>query len=409
MRLKHFIRPQSSLRCSCAPAVVLGAMALACAPAQADEGDVLRPYVGASITHDDNILAATDVAMAFPALDPRHVDKRSNLTHRVEAGLIVDKNIGLQKLTANLNLNRTRFSEFGNLDYTGQDLAANWNWHVGTHIDGNIGVTHVRNLAGLDEYHLPDPHMRNQDRQYLDAGWLFHPSWKVYGGLSHYRLTYDIAAAAPVTVQAALRNAERTIDDITVGSDYLARSGSSVGLQYRHARGRLESAVNSYEQDEVKGKIDWKFSGKTDLQFLGGWVRWKDSAGNTFRGVNARLNAIWRVTKKITLDGNLFREVSAVDELYAAYALSDGLELRVNWDMLEKIKLDAEFRWQDRDYSISGNARQDTYHYGGLTLTYLPTRNWRLLMKLYRSQRESNLGIGTYRNNGASVGTRLEF
>ncbi|MBI1890604.1 MAG: outer membrane beta-barrel protein [Burkholderiales bacterium] len=399
MRLKNVSLP--ARRRQWTLAVVFNSSVLLAAPALADEGDVLRPYVGASFSYNDNVLGITDDAAAAGTARP------SDTTRRLEAGLILDKTISQQRVTANLNLNRTSFNRFSNLDYTGNDISANWNWRAGSHVDGNIGATHSRTLTPFEEYHTANLNMRNQDRQYVNGGWLFHPSYKVHGGISHYRLTYDVDPASPAA--AALLGAERTVNDIEIGADYLARSGSSIGLVYRHARGSLTAANSSYDQDELKGKVDWKYSGKTDLQFLGGWVRWKDDAGRSFSGFNARVDATWRATYKITIKPSIWREVSAANELTAAYALTNGVGIAADWELDAKLRLAAELQRQNRDYALSGVPRQDTYNSGTATLTYSPTRNWRIMLSIFRNSLGSDVPNVAFTNKGASLATRLEF
>jgi exopolysaccharide biosynthesis operon protein EpsL len=417
MRLKRSTNSLPSFRRTVLAAALLQAGIVACASAYAEEADtrapdVLRPFVGISVTHDDNFLGVTDDAIALPAIDPRHADKASNITRRVDAGVAVDKTVGLQRFTANVDLYRMNYNSFGNLDHDGRDIAADWNWHVGPHVDGHVGLTDSRDLAPFTEFHTADQNMRNQDRQYVDAGWQFHPSWKVYGGLSHYRLSYDVAPTTAPAIQAALKGSERTVNDGDLGLDFVAKSGSSVGLQYRHAKGSLSSAANSYTQDEFKGKVDWKYSVKTELQFLGGYTRWRTDGLGDFQGFNARATAYWSATRKLTFNAALWREVSAVDELFAAFALVNGESLGVNWDLLEKVKLGFDYQHQNRDYTISGATlagRQDTYNYGAFTLTYLPTLHWKILASIYRTKLGSNVPFTGYSNTGASLGTRYEF
>lgn len=372
-------------------------------PALADEGDVLRPYVGFSMTHDDNILGISDAAIAAGT------PKLSDTARRLEVGLLVDKTISQQRLTANINFDRTSFNRFENLDYNGRDILANWNWHVGSQFDGNLGVTHTRALTSVQESlgitGLPSrlPNVRTQDRQYLDGGWRFHPSWRVRGGISRYELDYD---------QPGFQTSNRTINDGEVGIDYLARSGSSVGLQVRHAEGDFPfSPNNNYGQDEFKAKVDWKLTGKTDLQFLAGWVnRDHDTApAQDFSGFNGRMNAVWRATNKITVNAGVWREIGALDDLTTAFSLNNGVSIGAGWEMDAKLRLDAYYQHEKRDYTAANLARKDNLNYGSVMLTYFPIRNLRIQTSIYQTVQNSDPATLSYRNKGVSLGTRYEF
>jgi len=388
------------------PLLIIPGMALSAqvqAQAVADDGDVLHPYVGVSMTHDDNILGISNAAIAAG------VPRVSDTARRLEAGLNLDKTISQQRLTASLNLDKTSYNRFRSLDYDGRNLSANWNWHVAKHLEGNLGATHVRSLTSLLDSlsgtGLPSqvPSLRTQNRQYFDASWLLHPSWRVRGGLSHYELDY---------AQPGLQMGNRTVNDGELGADYIARSGSSIGLQYRHAEGEFQfSPLNDYSQEEVKARIDWKLTGKTDLLFVGGWVRrdTKLAPGNDFSGANARINATWRATGKTVLNASVWREVGSLDEQTAAYSLNRGISLGAGWEITGQVRLDGYYQHEKRDYTTAGLARNDSINYGSLQLSYYPTRKWRLQTSVYRTERSSNVAASDYHNLGVSLGTRYTF
>lgn len=397
------LRSQRLLPLLIIPGMVLGIPVAARAQAAIDEGQVLRPYVGVSVSHEDNILGTSDAAIAAGT------PKLSDTARRVEAGLIFDKSISQQRLTASINLDRTSYNRFSNLDYNGRDLRANWNWHIGKHLEGNLGATHVRSLTSIQDSltatGLPSqlPNVRTQDRQYFDASWLLHPSWRLRGGLSHYELDYD---------QIGPQVANRKIDDGELGIDYLARSGSSVGLQYRHAKGNFPfSVLNDYSQDEVKARVDWKLTGKTDLLFLAGWVRRENdlAPASDFSGFNGRINAVWRATGKTTLNASLWREVGAQDDQTASYSLNRGISLGGGWEITRQVRLDGQFQQERRDYTPANLPRKDRIKYATLQLSYYPLRKLRLQASVYRTVQDSDFAASAYRNLGISLGTRYEF
>ncbi|QAU34436.1 XrtB/PEP-CTERM-associated polysaccharide biosynthesis outer membrane protein EpsL [Janthinobacterium sp. 17J80-10] len=368
-----------------------------------EEGEVVRAYVGLSLTHDDNILGTSNAAIAAGT------PKLSDTARRVEAGLIFDKTISQQRLTASLNLDRTSFNRFGNLDYNGRDVRANWNWHVGSQFEGNLGLTHVKALTSVQDSlqatGLPSqlPNVRTQDRQYFDASWRLHPSWRLRGGVSHYELDYD---------QAAQQVGNRSVKDGEVGIDYLARSGSSAGLQYRHAEGDFaQSPLNDYSQDELKARVDWKVTGKTDLLFLAGWVRRENdlAPANDFSGFNGRVNATWRATGKTTVSASLWREIGALDDQIASYSLNRGISLGAGWEITRQIRLDGYLQHERRDYTPANLARNDRVNYSSLQLSYYPIRKLRIQTGVYRTVLNSDVAAIPYRNLGVSLGTRYEF
>ncbi len=247
------------------------------------------------------------------------------------------------------------------------------------------------------------PNVRTLERQYFDAAWRLHPSWRLRGGVSHFKLDYE---------QPGPQVSGRTVNDGEFGVDYLARSGSSIGLQYRRAEGDFPfSPPNNYSQDELKARVDWKLTGKTDLLFLGGWVQ-RDhdlSPASDFSGFNGRVNATWRATGKTTINASLWREIGALDDLTAAYSLNRGIGLGAGWEITRQTRLDAYYQHEKRDYTPGNLARKDSIDYASLQLTYYPIRNLRLQASVYHTDQDSNIAGSAYRNLGASLGTRYEF
>ncbi|UUZ49878.1 hypothetical protein LP420_06980 [Massilia sp. B-10] len=63
-----------------------------------------------------------------------------------------------------------------------KDLRVNWNWHLGDHLDGNLGTSYVKALAPFVNFHGRERNLRSERRQFADAGYLLHPSWRLRAG-----------------------------------------------------------------------------------------------------------------------------------------------------------------------------------------------------------------------------------
>src|SRR5690606_25127938 len=105
---------------------------------------------------------------------------------------------------------------------------------------------------------------RTQRRTFIDGGWRFHPSWRVRAAFSRDGLDYEEIPSAKLRIDAS-----------EVGIDYLARSQNRAGLLLRHSVGEYPNAdsvaSSNYTQDEIKANVLWQLTGKTGLEFLGGW------------------------------------------------------------------------------------------------------------------------------------------
>ncbi|HEX9172379.1 MAG TPA: XrtB/PEP-CTERM-associated polysaccharide biosynthesis outer membrane protein EpsL [Telluria sp.] len=381
----------------------LGALTSLSALAAPDQ--VIRPYVGYAIATDDNVLGVD-----------RSGDAASSTSRRAEAGVLLDKRIGRQALSAALHLTQTTYEQLPELDNDGKDLRLNWNWHLGNHFDGNIGASYVQALAPFVNFHDRERNLRSERREFADGGWLLHPSWRLRTGVSRDTIAYDLAA------QQAGNRVEHVGE---LGLDYLARSGSTIGTQLRHTRGQFPnrqqidplSLDNSYDQDELKAKVNWLITGKTQLQFLGGLVQRKHDAfaARDYRGFNARLNANWQASAKLGVALAGWREIGALDDVTASYTLNQGVSLGAAWDVTEKLRVDGQLKHETSDYSGTAtiasalSERKDSVRRASFGLVYKPTAHLRLSAQAYHAQRRSTLAGNSYPTSGLLLNSRYEF
>ncbi|MDB5992614.1 MAG: hypothetical protein JWQ10_4017 [Herbaspirillum sp.] len=376
--------------------------------------DAITPYVGAGINYDSNVLRLRDSAAA----NAMGLGGLSDTVRHAEFGLSLDTMISRQHLTANANVNQTNYDRFSELNHLDKNASVNWNWHTLEHIEGNVGASYSQGLTPFIDFHLLAPNIRSVAREYADASWLFDPSWRVRGGLTHTKLWYDLAS------QQAGNNTQNQTE---LGLDYLASTGSTFGLQARHIRANFPVAeqdaggavLNGYSQNELKAKVDWLVTGKTRVHFLGGWVSRKQDqiSARDFSGINTRLAADWSPTGKIDVSGSIYREIGAVDELSTIYSLNRGATLASIWKYSAKVNLIAQINYVKRDFSQStaggvfagSTAQNDVLRNEGLTLVYNPTDKWEVRLSGVRSLQTANISTGGYTSNAVLFNTRYAF
>ena len=408
---------------TCWPALAAPEDVLSRLPLYTSDADVFSPYIGYGYTYDDNVLG--NRSSFFPAgqsLGPSGAPSgapsgdQSDTTRRVKAGLNVRKRISRQIFTTRLDFYRDSYDKLTELNHDGSDLAANWEWHAGNQFEGNIGASYLRELTPFVNFQRRQLNLRTQRRNFIEGGWLIHPSWRLRAAASYDTLEYDLTSQ---------NIGDRNEAMAELGIDYLARSGSKVGLQLRHTRGDLPNAQrignllvdNSYGQNEIKARIDWLLTGKTQLLFLGGYVQRTHDVfpERDYSGLNARLIGNWIASGKTNLSGGIWREIGPLDDLSASFTLNQGANINLSWDMTSKIRLAAEFKRETSDYSGTAavasrqtEGRIDTYNTASLKLTYRPTRKLQLIAQVYRSNRSSNVDGNSYPNTGMMLSTRYD-
>lgn len=366
--------------------------------AYAGDGDVFTPYVGYGVFQNDNLLRAPDGG-----------NRVSDTWQRTTFGVRVDKTISRQRLTADVSINDTKYDQFDQFDNDGRKIGANWNWVVGNHFSGNVGTRFSEELTPFEDTFASS--VRTQRHTFIDGGWRFHPSWRVKAAYSRDALDYE-----------NIPSAELQLDTSEIGIDYLARSQNRAGLLLRHSVGDYPNApvgiAGNYTQDEIKANVLWQLTGKTGLEFLGGWAQrhYDNSAARDFSGPDARLTVNWAATGKTSFQLATWRELGSSSDLSANYSRNTGVSLGANWQATSKLGVDAAFSSEERDYNgitflpgVPPSDRSDRYRKDAIGVSYFPLRQWRIRVSVYRQQLDSNVTQKTYSANGIQLTTRYEF
>lgn len=364
--------------------------------------------------YDDNVLGLPSQVSAADAFG---LSSKSDVSRTLEVGALFDNTFGRQHFTGNLKAGKTRYDEYRALNFDGRDVAGNWNWFLGNHLEGNVGLSYVRGLTPFTDFHQLVSNVRTQKREYLNATWRLHPSWRARAGVSKYNLDYEL-----LSQQYANRVETRS----ELGLDYLARSGSSIGVLVAHTDGNYPNRLqlgsfalsNSYKQDEVKANIDWRTSGKTRLQLLAGQVSraHEDARVRDFSGFNARLTGEWLATGKLSVTGAVWRETGIVDDLSAVYSVNKGVSLAPRWQLSEKSLLEMQLKYEKRDFSqsLAGSSSvagvgADALRTASLALSYKPLRGLTVQTSLFHSAKSSDLQFNNYSRNGVSLSLQQEL
>lgn len=373
--------------------------------------DAVTPYVGYGISYDSNLLRLPSAASAQTMGIGSNL---SDFTRSALFGLTVDKTFSQQHLTANLNAAKVNYDRFSQLDHIDKNAALNWNWHAGQQFQGNVGTSYTQGLTPFIDFHLLERNLRTTEKFYADGSWLLGPSWRLRGGLVHSKLWYDLASQQP---------GNNTQNQEELGLDYLASSGSTIGLQLRHIKADYPNpelngtiaVLNGYSQDELKAKVDWLLTGKTTLHFLGGWVSRKQDefSSRNFSGINTRVSADWLATGKIAVSVAGWREIGAIDDVSVVYSLNHGASIGSSWQYSEQIRLVAQYRYIERNFNQSSELGaaypNDTLRDMALSLVYNPTRQWRIQLSGTRSTQTLQNAAGGYVSNGVMLTTRYTF
>ncbi|MFL9610270.1 XrtB/PEP-CTERM-associated polysaccharide biosynthesis outer membrane protein EpsL [Methylobacillus sp. Pita2] len=375
------------------------------APVLAAEGDVIRPYVSATYVYDDNLR--------------RRSDKESDTSVIGRVGIILDKDISQQNLYANISVNETKYNRNSDLDNTGKDITARWNWVLGSELDGKFEYYKNEAMLPFADFRGFDLSMRTQERKRFDANWRFHSSWRGRFGVQRQDVEYD---STTLNVASFQENSQQ------LGLDYLAESGSKVGLVYTHARGtRPEDRPaffpgvgvvfinNDYTQHSIKVDISWLYSAKTRFEFLGGYVdRKHDSfSQRDFSGFNAHSNITWSMTDKTTFRASAWRDANALSVATSSYVIDSGTSAGVTYSATSKVMVSSSARYQQLKFEgdITGldQGRTDKNKSLSVALIYNPMESLSFTTSVNRNLRDSTSPLLNYNATSISLTGRYEF
>lgn len=389
-------------RCLAAALMAFGAAG----PAWADLSDTFHPFAAVQYSYDDNLLRLSDNT-------PGDLSDRSRATI---VGLSFKRQVGRQDFSGSAKVTHVRFDRYDQLNYNGKDLAFNWNWHIGSRLDGQVGATYVESLNSFNDFHSSERNLRTQRGQYAEARWNFHPSWRVRSRVSRDKFDYDLLTQ---------RTLNRTEDYGLVGIDYLAASGSTIGLQAGERKGKYPNARQlgsrlldeGYTQRDLRLKVLWSLNPVTQLQFLGGRVKREHElfALRDASGTNGRLDLTWQAAGSVQLSASAWREFTPFEGSLASYSLNKGASVNARWVITSKIEATAGHNRVKRDFEgqqvlgVPVDAT-DSGHTTNLGLSYSPARFVTISANLFRDQRSgARLITSGYRANGGSLSANLQF
>lgn len=375
-------------------------------PAWADLSDTFHPFVAVQYSYDSNLLRLPDTAGG----------DLSDHSRATVAGLSFDRTWGLQNFTGSAKVTHVNFSRFESLNYNGKDLALNWNWHLGSHLDGQVGGTYSETLNSFNDFHSAERNTRSQRGEYAEARWTFHPSWRVRARVASDKFEYDLLSQ---------RSLDRTEDYKLVGLDYLAASGNTIGLQFGERKGKYPNARQQgsllldegYTQRDAKLKVVWNLNALTQVQFLGGRAKREHDllALRDASGTNGRLDVSWLPSGSVRVTGSAWREFVPFEGSIASYSLNKGVGLNARWNITSKIDASAGYNRITRDFTgqlVLGVPidSSDSGHTANLGLNYSPARFVTLSAALTRDKRSAARFITNgYRANGGSFSASFQF
>jgi exopolysaccharide biosynthesis operon protein EpsL len=376
---------------------------VACAGAQARQGDTLQGFVSYTATYDSNIFRTAS-------------GEQSDIYHQLGAGLLLDWKESRQQVTGRVSASKTRFSDLSVLDYNGYDFQGQWNWQLGNHLSGQLGYTASRSLGSfVDSTVGLTQNTVDRSRKFVNGSYQFHPRWRINAAVDSDKLEYGADSQD---------DSDRTLDAAELGADYLTPKGSRLGMFVKVIDGKypnrqvlpfpFTTVDNSFEQREIGLRTFWAYDGKLTFSGRAGQAQREhdEVPQRDFTGLTGRVDATWQATGKLRIGGAIYRDIGAVEDIYSSYSVNDGIRITPSWQISSKLALDAQAYVERRSFEGDpfsiGIHRQDDAHGYSLSLNYQP-KTWASLgMSVQSGSRDSNLA-NDFSYRSVSLSAQLVF
>lgn len=381
-------------------------------PVLAQSDDVLRPYIAYSLAYDDNVLGLPGPEVAALLTGSR---KMADVSRSTQGGLKLQKTLGRQFVTADLGVSDVSYDRYAQLNYQGRNLAGEWRWALGNHLEGRLAASYVRSLTPFDDYLSVERRLRIERRQDAEFRYRFHPRWRIRGAAGSYDTDYDVRGFASGRRDQVSREA---------GLDYVTPEGNAIGVSARRLIGSNPIALaagpatfrSDFEQEDIRARVDWRVGGKTRLTFVGGPLsrRHPSLGAKDFHGLNARFNLDWLATGKSSISASVWREISNVDDLSVDYVLSKGVSLGPRWAISSKLETELQLRHESRDFRPSEVVIQ-VFPYGDKlrsalwSVNYAYDLHWFVRMSAFRTIKDGRGRLSDFSRNGATVALQYQF
>jgi hypothetical protein len=359
---------------------------------------------GVDFAHDNNVFRGT----------PTLGNPNSTWLTRLYGQMNMALPVGRQRFLAQLSVSDYRFSDLSYLNYTAPEFRGAWLWQAGNDWQGEVTYNHLESIASFLD---TPPFVKNvQKLDYATANgeYALTPRWRVGGGVIGYQAANSADAASAANVRQLTGE---------LGVRYLATEQNYVRFFGAYSDGNYYDRTPSPDFDDEYSQIDAGVEvlyGVTDISFLRGRVgytnrQYPNVSSRDFSGPTGRLDFIWGLSPKTSIDFNVRREIGVFEAFDSSYYVTTAVGVAPHWEISPFLRFEAAYEHWWREYlgdpvvggvAITGlPQRDDQLNFVRAAFIWTPTRNWLLRLGAQWSDRESNFNVFDFGNSTVVFGT----
>ncbi len=377
--------------------------------ATASPDDLIKPYVAANLLYDNNVLRLPK-GKPFP----EGKSSKGDFVKTVNAGVEMDWRPSRQQVIIKADVNHSWFQNFDSLDYLGWNVLAEWNWKIGSDLEGTFGYSNTQRLNEYDQINELTSNESNFSVYRANIAYLFHPQGRI--AINYFRTEDEFE-------EGSRKSSNLTEDNAELNLEYLSPTGSSLGVRIlatvgdypnRQYSGRVDELDNGFLRMEYGMTYRWVWSEKTRIYGRVGYAQqdFDHQSFKNFGDVTAQLNIDWAVTEQTGILFSAWREIRQVDDKNESFSLSQGVKITPSWQVTPKFKMYSDLSFEQKDYEVSsnkGNQRKDNLWSIGYNLAYEPFHNIIFDLMLGYENKGSNERFKSYESLSTGLNMQVVF
>jgi exopolysaccharide biosynthesis operon protein EpsL len=383
--------------------------------AVSSQDDTIKPYVASTLQYESNFLRAPDNANSS-SLGGK--SDKSEFIKQAAAGFDMDWAVSRQHFIIRANLNQNWFQNFDSLDYLGWKTLAQWNWQLGSNLNGEIGYANAQEMGGFEYTNRIQNNLLNLQRSFANVAYLFHPNGKVK--LDLFRSEFQYANKSN-----GLQLSHNIEDNVALNLEYLSDTRSTAGLQIIATDGQYPERQftigsiddNAYTRMKYAGIWSWIISDKASIDGLFGYThqQYAHVSGRNFAEFIGSVNTGWRITEKILLKLSIRREVDSYAAQTFSFLVKEGAWFDPTWQFSPKFSITLPMTYQQQQFlgNVSNidfsQQRKDIVSNIGVNLKYSPLDNISTGTVLSYESRDSNISSRSYKSFSAGINLMVNF
>lgn len=347
--------------------------------------DVVGPYASASFGYDSNTYRLDD---DVPEIGGESADGIG----RLALGFDTKLDRAQQRYLLGAEVNHTLFTEHDELDYTGGNAHAIWNWSTGGIVTGDLGYRYRRTLRDFANQLRPEriKDLRSEHQLLASADFDVPGNWIIGTRARWSDISYSETEALDL---------KRTV----YGTDlrYVSSAGNSIALDGEWIQADSDrNPASDYDQYTVGPKVEWILGGRTRLEAQLGYTQRdfaaqaRDDIDEVTGGARVQIGK----PKESGLDARVYRELTNFGDESAEYAMVNGVLIEPRWRIREQVALRVSASYEERDFEVPVAAadRTDKVLAGGVHVDWDVRRNVTVSIGANTEQRDSSRPLQDY-------------